>query len=145
MRADQVLCSLAYAGNIQRRMKPADAAVIATRSHSMIEQHITVNACLRRKSRMKILMHGMRPGHGYGWRQQRIHATHPCTQRTVNSTVKMHHLPQRMHAGVGTSGADCAHRYTGNAGAGRFQTILDRARSSLRLPAAESAAVILDA
>lgn len=57
----------------------------------------------------------------------------------------MHHLPQRMHAGVGTPGGHHADGLAGNAGQRFLQHRLHRRTVGLQLPAAVGAAVVLDA
>ena len=57
----------------------------------------------------------------------------------------MHHLRQRMHAGVSAPGADRVYRRTRDLRERCLETILYRATVGLRLPAAKAAAFVLDA
>jgi hypothetical protein len=49
-----------------------------------------------------------------------------------------------MHAAVGPACAGDAHWFAGDAGKGGLERILDRAAARLRLPAEETASVVLE-
>ena len=106
MFAQQALRGSLHRGHIQRRVIPAHLACLDGRAHGPIDQQIAVAAAVRGKARMEFIRHRMRPQHRDAVRQQGIHAAHPCAQRTFGLGIKMDHLLERMHAGIGASRSD---------------------------------------
>ncbi len=78
-------------------------------------------------------------------RQAGVDAAQPGPLRAIAAGVEMHHLPERVHAGVGAPGSDHPDRLVGNAGQGLFEHRLHRRAVHLDLPAAVGAAVVFDA
>ena len=126
-------------------MKPADPALICGRTHRVVKQDVTVSPHPRRESGMEFITDRLRPGHCDRRRKQSIHAAHPGADRTFSGAVKMHHLPQCVHARIRATRADGADRHAGNARARRFQPVLHGATCGLGLPAAKTAAVVFNA
>lgn len=105
-------------------------------------QKVSVSTSLRTKSRVKfgIDLDGMPDRHPL--RQVRIHTAHPCGLRTTGVSIEMHHLPKRMHAGVGPTGADGRDPMTRNRCERSLEVILNGAPRGLGLPSVKSAPVV---
>lgn len=96
---------------------------------------------------MEVFVDGTRPAHPHRRRQHAVGAAQPCLFTSIYLAVKVHNLPRRMHARIGSSGADQIHRVSGNPGQGILESGLygGHDRVTLPLPAMESSAVIFDA
>jgi hypothetical protein len=62
--------------------------------------HVTALEC--GKPSIKGIIDGLSPiHHNIAW-QKTIKAAHPRPRITLNATIKMHYLPERMHSGIGS-------------------------------------------
>ena len=93
---------------------------------------------------MKVALDRMRPAYGDGGWQEGIDTAHPGGDRTLNRWVKMHHLPRRMYAGIGSPCTDNRNRNTCDLLQRRLKRILDGIPTRLSLPSTEGTPVILD-
>jgi hypothetical protein len=111
----------------------------------MIVEQIAITAREGNETGMEILGDGLRPADRDCLRQMRIGTTYPGLLGTFNRAVKMGHLGQRMHAGIGASGASQAQGRSGDFRQGALQDILQRIAMRLRLPTLERSTVVFDA
>src|SRR5450759_329886 len=114
------------------------------RTRGAIDEQIAVTATVRGKARMEFIRHRMRPQHRDAFRQQGIHATHPCAQRTIGLSVKMHHLLERVYACVCAARRDHRNLLPGDLTQRVLQRVLDSPPFRLALPSAKRMTVILD-
>ena len=141
---EQARCALHFL-QVERQVEPAHPLRVRRRSHRMVQQQIAIAAGDRRVARVEIVRDAPRPDDGADWRQQCIHAAHPRRLRTLRRSIEVHHLVERMHAGVGAPGADRVNGAACHLRKRPFQRVLHGAALGLSLPAAETAAVVLNA
>lgn len=126
-------------------MVPAHPAREHARPHRVVEQQVAVAALLDREACVEIRRHFPSPHDGDAGGQMRVDAAHPGGERARRADVEMRHLVARMHAGVGAPGRHHRDFFAGDHGHRPFQVVLDAATRGLRLPAAETAAVVFQA
>lgn len=96
---------------------------------------------------MEIMIDDACPAHSHRRRQHAVGATQPCLLASVDLTIKVHNLPRRMHAGIGSPGTNQIHRMSCNPGQGILKSGLYSGHDwiALPLPTMEGGAVIFDA
>ena len=92
---------------------------------------------------MKHLRHLLDGQHGDVRRQEAVQRTVPFLGREPGRGGEVCHLAERVHAGVGTAGADHVHVMLGDLADGRFDRALDGRQVRLDLPAMIGGAVVL--
>ena len=144
--ANQQLAGSVHALSIQWPVAISGAIAPQRRALRAVQDQVAIAPRLRRKAGVKIVRHRAGPVQAQiGW-QMGIAAKHPGAWRALRLGVEVHHLAETMHAGIGASGTDHAHRMIGDPRQRPLQTGLHRAYTrALSLPTAKAAAVILHA
>ena len=114
VRAQQLARGRAHRGRVERTMVPAGETGEQRGPFRAHQQQIRVVAGRRRKARMEVLGHRMRPQHRGRGRQVRVDAAHPRRVRTLRIRLEMHDLRHGMHAGIGAPGRGHRHRVAGD-------------------------------
>src|SRR5512146_717691 len=140
--AQQVSGRLTHLRHIQRHVEPADLSVVHGTARRPVDQHVLVAACLCRKARVKFVWDGMRPQHRDVFRQQRVRATHPGSEWPLDVRIEMHHLFQRMHAGIGAPRGQDSNAAARNTAQRRLQGILHVRHIRLALPPVVAATIV---
>ena len=91
-------------------MVPADAAVPEAGPLGAVQQQIRVVPRDGGEARVEFGGNARAPQHRGRARQVRIDAAHPGVMRPRDRRVEVHDLRRRVHAGIGASGGDDAHR-----------------------------------
>ena len=111
--ADQHAGSAAHGIDLQRVEHPAHQAGLERRPHRRLQQHVAVAPATCLVARMEVRRHRLAPLHRDVARQVAVGAAHPRERLALDRRVEVHHLVQRVHAGVGAAGTDGAHRRIG--------------------------------
>ena len=102
------------------------------------------------EARMEFLLgrrrfrHVARPAHADRFGQEGVDAAHPGMFGAIEFGVEVHHLVQRVHAGVGAAGAGGAQLDAGEALYGVLQLVLHGLAVRLDLVAKPVGAVVLN-
>ena len=115
------------------------------RPHRMVVQHVTVAPPDRRETGVEIRRHGDCPLDRHGIWKMGVHAPNPRALGTLRLGLEVNDLGRCVHACVGASGRGNAQRVSGDRRDRALEMILDAFARGLRLPAAETAAVVSDA
>lgn len=145
--AKQVLPGLVHAVDIKGQTCVGQLAGQDRGFDLAVENHVLIAPGQGRKASMEVVIDGSRPAHPHRWRQHAVGAAQPCLFASIYLAVKVHNLPRRMHARIGSAGADQIHRMSGNPGQGILKSGLygRHDRVALPLPAMKGGAVIFDA
>ncbi len=140
--AEEMLGGLAHGVGVERAKHPAHLALFHAWPHRGFKQHVGVAAGDSTGAGVEGSWHLARPLHGDVGRQKAVGAPHPGVLGPLQWRVEVHHLHEAVHAGVGSAGAQRAHRGQGaEAGERVFQLVLNRVAAGLALPAVVRPAV----
>ena len=144
MAPDQRRRRLAHRRQRERAMGPECALVPERRAGRPAQDQVAIMASQGGEARMKTAIDRPRPAHRDLIGQVRVHAQGPSTLGARGCRVEMHHLPGRMHPGIGAPGTMHPHRLISDPRQRLLQHLLHTQRMVLILPAAVLAAEVFD-
>ncbi len=130
---------------VERPKAPANFSCFDTGAHWRFKQAVTIAPRGGATARVERGRHRLRPLHRNVSRQIAIGTAHPGIGGALQVSVDMHHLHQRMYAGISTASAAGGHRCTCELCLCRFEPVLHGAAAALALPALISLAAVADA
>jgi hypothetical protein len=113
MLADQMPSGGAHRVEIEPVEHPSHQAALDRRPHRRIKQHIAVAPPARREAGVEVGWHRRTPLHRDVGRQVAVGAAHPRKGIALHRRIEVHHLVQRVHTGIGATGAHGAHARVG--------------------------------
>ena len=113
------------------------------RPHRAVEQAVPVGARDGAVAGMECGVYGLRPEHRDRFGQRGVHPAHPGAGGTLGIGVEMRYLLDGMDSAVGPASAGGGDGRAGNGTERRLDCVLHGAAVRLRLPAEETAAVVL--
>ena len=144
MLAGEVPGAEMHQPGIEAAMLPCRPSGKERGARAAVHDDVPVAAPPRQEPGVEVLIDESCPEHRHIGREIRIGAAHPGMGRAARSGVEVHDLTQRMHAGVGASGADHPHRRRRDPRQRPLDLALDRTPVGLALEAVEPAAVVFE-
>ena len=151
MPADQRRDRLLHQRHVERPEKEAGAPFHQRRAGGIVVQHVVIGtrtgaeAGVEKIVDARVARQFLGPAHGDRGGQEGVHAAHPGMDVARQGGIEMHHLFQRMHAGVGAAGAGGGQAHAGEFLQRVFQLVLHRQATFLLLVAMPGQPVILQA
>jgi len=143
--AQQPLRRLVHGINIERLIHPPRSVAVQRRSFQSIKDAVTIAAGRRRKSRMKLIIDGARPGYVNVVRKTAVSAKQPATFAAFAESIEVDNLARRVHTGVSAARANDFDRLIRDQRERFLEALLHADAGLLTLPAVVPGAVVFDA
>ena len=106
MLADQPLCARLHRGDVERLVHHQRTPMRQRRARNAVEDQVTVAAREGAEAGMEIVGHRLCPVQADVARQVAVGAEQPGARAARGLGIEVRHLRARVHAGIGTAGAD---------------------------------------